>query len=169
MSVRFEDPFVTPRDERRPDRRLRGRLVAPVTIWTAGAGAERAGLTVSSLLVAEGDPPLILGIIDPLSDFHRAVEESGRFIVHVLANDEERAARLFAGAYPVDPFDELAFAEDEFGPFLPGHRPTVRCRFVASETVGFQAVLRGEIASVEPSEDPGDPLAWYRGSYRSLS
>ena len=51
-----EHPFHPPEGERDPVRRMRGRLAAPVTIITAGDDVGRSGLTVSSLMLAEGDP-----------------------------------------------------------------------------------------------------------------
>ena len=47
-------PFADPEPD--PVRRLRGRLGGAVTLWTAGDGATRAGLTVTSLMVAGGEP-----------------------------------------------------------------------------------------------------------------
>jgi hypothetical protein len=47
-----DTPFAVPPERRSPARRLRGRLVAPVTVWTAGHPPGGAGLTVSSVLVA---------------------------------------------------------------------------------------------------------------------
>ena len=55
-----QPPFAVPAGRRDPTRRLRGRLVAPVTIWTAGRPPGGAGLTVSSILVAEGQPARVL-------------------------------------------------------------------------------------------------------------
>ena len=47
------DPFAVPAAERSPMRRLRGRLPAAVTLWTAYGAADRpAGLTVSSKILA---------------------------------------------------------------------------------------------------------------------
>jgi hypothetical protein len=37
IRVGGQHPFATPPDRRSPARRLRGRLLAPVTVWTAGA------------------------------------------------------------------------------------------------------------------------------------
>ena len=174
VRLSFEDPFAAPASERRLDRRLRGRLVAPVTIWTAasaepGGRPERAGLTISSLLVAEGDPAAILAVVDPLSELHELAQSSGQLVVHVLGGGDEPLARLFAGAYPVDPFDEVAWAPDDFGPVLEGDRHVIRCRFSGSETSGFQALVRAEIVSAELSPAATEPLAWYHGSYRTLA
>src|SRR5690606_17297985 len=68
VTIHSEHPFVPPDDERDPLRRLRGRLPAPVTVWAAGEGRSRRGLTVSSLIVAAGDPARVLGLVDEESD-----------------------------------------------------------------------------------------------------
>jgi flavin reductase (DIM6/NTAB) family NADH-FMN oxidoreductase RutF len=164
-----DDPFATPLEERRLDRRFRGRLVAPVTVWTAGSGDRRAGLTVSSLLVAEGDPAEVLGLLDPLSDLFDLIVERGCFVVHVLEAAEQRAAGMFAGAYPVDPFEEVETVDGEFGPVLNGSRHTLRCRLGSSEEVGFQMLVRGRIEAIKIVTDTGQPLVRYRGRYRKLS
>ena len=41
--IHSSDPFATPEEERSPVRRLRGRLAAPVTLWTALETGNRAG------------------------------------------------------------------------------------------------------------------------------
>jgi hypothetical protein len=51
--IHSSDPFATPEQDKSPVRRLRGRLASAVTLWTAPGPA---GLTVSSMLVADGDP-----------------------------------------------------------------------------------------------------------------
>lgn len=166
----YEDPFATPQEARRIDRRLRGRLVAPVTVWTAtGVDGSPAGLTVSSLLVAEGDPALLHGLVDPLSGLLEAAGEQGGFLVHVLGAGDERLASVFAGAYPVDPFEEVEWRPTPDGPLLEGDRHVVACRYLRSEPSGFQALVHAEITSVLlPRAAERAPLAWYRGSYRRL-
>jgi flavin reductase (DIM6/NTAB) family NADH-FMN oxidoreductase RutF len=166
-----DDPFSTPLSQRRTDRQFRGRLVAPVTVWTAGSGRRRAGLTVSSLLVAEGDPAEVLGLLDPLSELFDVAVERGGFVVHVLDAGDQRLAGIFAGAYPVDPFEEVDTTDGEFGPVISGVRHRLRCRLLGSEEVGFQMLVRGRIEALElvDGAGAGAPLVRYRGRYRKLS
>src|ERR687896_539136 len=89
-------PFSVPAERRDPARRLRGRLVAPVTVWTAGQPPGGAGLTVSSILVAEGEPARLLGLIDPTSAFWEAAQETRAFVVHVLAVADRALAERFS-------------------------------------------------------------------------
>ncbi len=164
-----DDPFATPLEQRRLDRRFRGRLVAPVTVWTAGSGDRRAGLTISSLLLAEGDPAEVLGLLDPLSDLFDVIVECGSFVVHVLEASDQRLAGMFAGAYPVDPFEEVEAADGEFGPVIEGTRHTLGCRLLGSAEAGFQMLVRGRVEAPEVVADSGQPLVRYRGRYRKLS
>jgi 3-hydroxy-9,10-secoandrosta-1,3,5(10)-triene-9,17-dione monooxygenase reductase component len=164
-----DDPLATPAEERRLDRRFRGRLVAPVTIWTAGSQDRRAGLTVSSLLVAEGDPAEVLGLLDPLSELFDRLVERGSFVVHVLEAADQRLAGMFAGAYPVDPMEEVDPVDGEYGPVISGLRHTIGCRLRGSEELGFQMLVRGRVESLEIVADSGQPLVRYRGRYRKLS
>jgi len=95
-----EDPYEVPPRERDLSRRLRGRLAAPVTVWTSTSSEGRpVGITVSSVLVGEGEPPVVLGLIGTLTDFWDAVQDSRHFVVHVLAEDQRRMADEFAGRY----------------------------------------------------------------------
>lgn len=168
-AISSDDPFATPLEDRRLDRRFRGRLVAPVTVWTAGSGERRAGLTVSSLLLAEGDPAEVVGLLDPLSDLFGTIVERGTFVVHVLEAGEHRLAGVFAGALPVDPFDEVEIVDDEFGPVIRGARHSLRCRLGGSQELGFQMLVQGVVEEFDIVADGGQPLVRYRGRYRTLS
>src|SRR5262249_30255481 len=65
VTISPSDPFATPDHLRSPVRRLRGRLPAAVTLWTAPGPA---GLAVSSTLVVDGEPGRLLGVLDEESD-----------------------------------------------------------------------------------------------------
>jgi flavin reductase (DIM6/NTAB) family NADH-FMN oxidoreductase RutF len=84
-----------------------------VTVWTAASLDRRAGLTVSSLLVAEGEPAEVLGLIDPLSELFDVLVERGAFVVHVLDHSDRRLAGMFAGEYPLDAIEEVDLVQSE--------------------------------------------------------
>src|SRR5919204_4107648 len=100
MRIGGQHPFPPPPGRRSRPRRLRGRLLAPVTVWTAGTPAAGAGLTVSSVLVADGEPARLLGLIDPTSALWEAAQEAGAFVVHVLAAGDRALAERFAEIRP---------------------------------------------------------------------
>jgi flavin reductase (DIM6/NTAB) family NADH-FMN oxidoreductase RutF len=164
-----QHPFATPPERRRPARRLRGRLVAPVTVWTAGEPAGGAGLTVSSVLVADGEPARLLGLIDPASAFWEAMRRTRAFMVHVLGEGDRALAERFAEVRPPirGMFDGLDVAASPWGPVLGGSRPRAGCRLSGSMPVGYDELVEGMIEEVE-LRDREDPLVWLRGSYWSV-
>jgi flavin reductase (DIM6/NTAB) family NADH-FMN oxidoreductase RutF len=164
-----EDPFAAPTADRRLDRRLRGRLVAPVTVWTAGEAARRTGLTVSSVIVVPGEPAQIAGAIDPLSELRDVIEASRRFTVHVLGDDDRRLAGMFAGTIPLRPFEGLDVTDTEHGPRIAGDRTIVACSFEAAQRVGHFDLVRATVDRIDLGTDPARPVAFYRGRYRRLA
>jgi 3-hydroxy-9,10-secoandrosta-1,3,5(10)-triene-9,17-dione monooxygenase reductase component len=169
FELRFEDPFATPPEWRDPARRLRGRLASPVTVWTAGAGAHRAGLTVSSLVVVEGEPAVVVGVISPASELWDAMEGSGTFMVHLLGEGDRHLADRFSGARPGlgGPFGDIEVEETPYGPALATVASRVSCRLLGASPVGYQQLVQGEMADVTLA-GPTRPLVWFRGGYRRL-
>ena len=169
IRVGSRPPFAVPPERRSPARRLRGRLVAPVTVWTAGHLPGGAGLTVSSVLVAEGEPARVLGLIDPTSAFFEAAHETRAFVVHVLAAGDQALAERFSEVRPPirGPFERLEVAESPWGPVLGGSRPRAACRLAGSMPVGYAELVEGVIEQLELPDLEG-PLAYLHGRYRSV-
>ena len=169
IRIQMQPPFAVPPERRSPARRLRGRLVAPVTVWTAGQPPGGAGLTVSSVLIAEGQPARLLGLIDPTSAFWEAMQEARAFVVHVLAVGDRALAERFSEIRPPiqGPFDGLQVAESPWGPILGGSRPRAACRLAGSVPVGYAELVEGVIEQLE-LPDLEDPLAYQHGRYRSV-
>jgi len=86
----------------------------------------------------------------------------------VLETADQRLAGMFAGAYPVDPFDEVDTVDAELGPVISGTRHTLGCRLRGSEEVGFQVLVRGRVEALRIEPEAGQPLVRYRGRYPKL-
>jgi 3-hydroxy-9,10-secoandrosta-1,3,5(10)-triene-9,17-dione monooxygenase reductase component len=169
MHVGGQHPFATPPDRRSPARRLRGRLLAPVTVWTAGALPGGGGLTVSSVLVAEGEPARLLGLIDPTSALWEAAREAGAFVVHVLAAGDRALAERFAEVRPPlrGAFAGLEVTGSPWGPLLGGRRSWAACRLAGSTPTGYAELVEGAIERLE-LDDGEEPLGWLHGRYVSV-
>jgi 3-hydroxy-9,10-secoandrosta-1,3,5(10)-triene-9,17-dione monooxygenase reductase component len=162
--IHSNDPFATPEDDRSPVRRLRGRLAAPVTLWTApGPG----GLTVSSMLVADGDPGRVLGLIDEESELWAAIEKSGRFAVALLGPSDRQLADRFAGLMPAPGglFATGEWTPTDYGP-VPAHLGAwAGCRLVSSRGCGWALLVEGVLETISLAAAQ-EPLIHYRGRYR---
>jgi 3-hydroxy-9,10-secoandrosta-1,3,5(10)-triene-9,17-dione monooxygenase reductase component len=166
--IHYEDPFATPAELRIPARRFRGRLAAPVTIWTAGDPGVPTGLTVSSILVAEGSPPLLLGLISPTSDLWEAIRSTGKFVVHVLGEGNETLAERFAGVRPSPggPFAGLRTEASDWGPALLDFPDRAMCSLQEAAEIGFHVMVRSAVDEFTMT-DFDEPLVYFRGRYRS--
>ena len=166
MTIHHTDPFATPEGERSPLCRLRGRLVAPVTLWTSPGPA---GLTVSSTLVADGEPGRLLGLVDDESELWSAVEATGRFAVVPLGRAHRQLADRFAGLLPAPGglFATGDWRDVGYGP-LPADAGTwAGCRLVAARPLGWSLLVEATIERIELG-GPDEPLVHYRGRYSEL-
>src|SRR3954449_13540834 len=164
--IHHSDPFATPEADRSPVRRLRGRLAAPVTLWTAPGPA---GLTVSSTVIADSDPARVLGIVDEESDFWAAAEEAGRFSVTPLTPSDRQLADRFAGLMPAPGglFAGGEWTETEYGP-VPAHADTwAGCRLDGARPCGWALLVEAVVETVRAGPSAA-PLIYYRGRYRDL-
>jgi flavin reductase (DIM6/NTAB) family NADH-FMN oxidoreductase RutF len=168
--IHSEHPFRPGPDERDPARRFRGRLAAGVTIVTSGSASERKGLTVSSLLVIEGDPALVHLVVGPTTDLWATAAETERFIIHVCRHDDIRLADVFAGLAPAPGgmFTNVSTEQTAWGPVLSDLPDRAYCSFRSAEEAGWSGLMVGSIDQVEIS-DLTDPMVHYRSVYRRLA
>jgi len=164
VTIHTTHPFADPEPD--PGRRFRGRLGATVTLWTAGAGADRAGLTLTSVLVALGEPARVLGLVDPESDLALAVEETGRAVVQLLSWADRDLADGFAGTAPAPGgvFRQASFVQSEWGPRLERATTWAGVRLEGVAEAGWSRLLTCTVEHVEVGDDT-DPLLHRRGRY----
>ena len=164
MTIHSEHPFLDP--EADPVRRLRGRLGGRVTLWTSGA-EPRAGLTVSSLMVAGGEPGRVLALLDPDSDLREVLEETRRAVVHLLEWEHRDLAEAFAGQLPAPggPFRMGEWEPTGHGPRLLSAASWATVELESTETVGWSDLVVARIVDVVLGDDE-QPLDHRRGRYR---
>lgn len=166
MTIHSEHPFTggTPSDE---VRRLRARLGGVVTLWTTGEGATRAGLTVSSVMVARGDEGRVLALVDPLSDFAEEFTRTGRAVVQLLRWTHRDVAEVFAGLAPAPggPFRVEPFEQRSHGPRMLAAGTWAAVELEAATGVGWSTLVTTRIVELHV-DDETDPLVHRRGRYR---
>lgn len=175
MTIHATHPFADPDPD--PGRRLRGRLGGAVSLWTAGTDEGRAGLTVSSLLVALGPQTRLLGLLDPDADLTAVLRETGRAVVQLLAWRDRELAEVFAGASPAPggPFRQGAWIATDHGPRLASAQTWALVRLESEREVGWSTevsvVVDQLVVGAEDEQEDGDqgaPLEHRRGRYRRV-
>ena len=164
MTIHDTHPFADPSPD--PVRRFRGRLGGAVALVTTGSSTDRAGLTVSSLLVANGAPARVLMLLDPDSDLAERLEESQRAVVQLLSWQHRDLAEAFAGTAPAPggPWRLETFVDTEWGPRLGSVSTWAGVRVESAVEVGWSLLLTCVVEQVEVGADD-EPLVHRRGRY----
>ncbi len=162
-------PFLTPEEDRDPVRRFRGRLAAPVTVITAGDATDRSGMTVSSIMVSEGEPGKVHFLAAPIADLCDAIDRTGRFVVHILESDHRAISEIFSERRPSPGgmFSGVAFEDGEWGPVLTDVASRAYCSGAARVEQGYSLLYSADIDRVD-AETLDDPLVYFRGHYRQI-
>ncbi len=168
MTIHSGHPFADAAPD--PARRLRGRVAGAVTLWTAGDGTDRAGLTVSSLMVALGPESSVLALLDPDSELLEVLRSTGRGVVQVLSWADRQLAEAFAGTAPAPggPFRQAEFVATDAGPRLASARTWAEVRLAGEREVGWSVEVQAVVEGVTIGEDD-DPLLHRRGRFHRMS
>ena len=163
MTIHAGHPFPTPDD---PVRRLRGRLGGAVSLWTAGDDVGRAGLTVTSWLVAGGEPGRVLALLDPDADLTELLLGTGRGVVQLLSWSDRDLADAFAGIAPAPggPWRMASWDRTTHGPRLATAAAWALVSVETEVEVGWSRLVTCTLDEVVVGEDP-EPLVHRRGRY----
>jgi len=171
VTIHAEHPFLDPEESRDPVRRLRGRVGAGVSLWTAAEADGRAGLTVSSYAVATGDPGHVIALIDAESALYERLLSTRTAVVHLLHWRDRDLADAFAGTAPAPggAFRMGEWTDSTWGPLLTGVGTWAGVRLAAEPTtVGWTQLVDTVVEHVVLGEEEA-PLVHRRGRYQRPS
>lgn len=144
-------------------------------MWTTGARDEprsRAGLPVSSLLIAAGEPAHIAALLDPDSDLVERLEQSRVAVVQLLQWQHRELADAFAGIGPAPggAFRLGQWTDSRWGPVLAGVSAWAGVRLVTGQPrpVGWSVLVDTVVEHVEIAEESA-PMVHRRGRYQRLT
>jgi flavin reductase (DIM6/NTAB) family NADH-FMN oxidoreductase RutF len=165
VTIHQGHPFADPDPD--PARRLRGRVGGTVSLWTSGAGASRAGLTVTSYMVGAGEPTRILALLDPDADLTATLLATGRAVVQLLAWEDRDLAEMFAGTAPAPGgiFGHAAFEQVAWGPRLSSATTWAGVSVESDQALGWSLLLTTVVEELVVGADEEEPLRHRRGRY----
>ena len=171
VSIHSEHPFLPPEGERNPIRRFRGRMVLPVSVWTAVRGGRKAGWTVSSMIVADGEPAEVLGLLDEDATLADLLADGEAVAISLLGGGHRGLADAFAELAPAPggPFTLGRWTDTAWGPVLADAPGWLGARLSdTTSRAGWNLLLRAEIEHAEVAADADEVLGHLRGRYRTL-
>lgn len=164
MTIHDTHPFADADPD--PVRRFRGRLGGAVSLVTAGDSSARAGLTVSSLMVANGEPARVVMLVDPDSDLADQLQRTGRAVVQLLSWTHRDLAEAFAGTAPAPggPWRTGDFEETSWGPRLSSAPTWAGVRVETATAVGWSDLVTCVVERLEVGDNL-EPLISRRGRW----
>jgi len=146
-----------------------GRLASGVTIVTTiDEAGNPVGLTVTAFTSVSLKPPLILVCIDKAANTHAWFSPKSRFVVNLLAENQDRISSLFASKSVQDRFAGIAFKPNKHRiPVIDGCLATLECEVENLHEGGDHTIFVGAVLDATARE--GKPLLYYGGSYGRLA
>lgn len=148
-------------------RQLLGRFATGVAVLTARrADGRDIGMTANSLGSVSLVPPLVSVSVDRETDLHAVLETAPRWVLNILAEDQEELSRRFAVRGP-ERFEGIGHRRTAAGlAVLDGIVAHLECERWAAYPGGDHTIFVGRVTGGDPGE--GAPLLYFRGGYAGL-
>lgn len=131
-----------------------------------------SGWTVSSYLLAAGDPWRVVGVVNDDEDFTEVLAHTGRGTVALLDQQHRQLAEMFAGQHPAPggPFAHATFEPSPWGPVLANAPARLAFEVESMAPLGWLTQVTGRVVHVEIVEGHDDAgLHHYRGQFGGLA
>ena len=140
-----------------------------MSLWTAGEGRARVGLTVSSYLVSPGEPAAVLALLDPDSELVEHLRETRSAVVQLLEWRHRDLADAFAGVAPAPggAFRLGEWDQTTWGPRLVSAAAWAGVRLAQEEPrmVGWSLLVEATVEHIDVGAEE-QPLVHRRGRYQ---
>lgn len=147
-------------------RKVMGSFASGVTVVTAMHNNTPYGMTVSSFCSVSLDPQLLLVCITKTLPTHHAIVSSGVFGVSILAANQAHISQQFASRI-ADKFEGVDVTTSPQGVPLIAHTcAAIECTVEHEYAGGDHTIFVGRITHALVNDY--EPLAYFRGSYKSL-
>lgn len=128
---------------------------------------QSVGMTINSLTSVSLNPPLVLVCLGSESPRSRAIIDSGRFSISILAHEQRGLSAHFAQPGEGITPDEGWRTGQNGAPIIEGAAASIECTVETIHASGDHQIVIGHVTHVE--NDPGrEPLLYFRGGYRLL-
>ncbi len=146
-------------------------LAGGVVVVTTSDGQGRPrGMTATAVCSVSIRPPLVMACVHHEAATHRAIHDSGAFVLNLLPEHSEALARRFASSRP-GKFGGLRTTPGETGaPILADAMAHCDCTVERAVDAGDHTIYIGRVVGVAYREDEDcPPLLYFRGGYRSIA
>tara|TARA_B100000315_G_scaffold151835_1_gene140637 strand:- start:5625 stop:6134 length:510 start_codon:yes stop_codon:yes gene_type:complete len=148
-------------------------LAAAVNVITVAHNGDQDGLTATAACSVSAEPPQLLICVNRDSGGHDLIQESGKFVLNVLARDQEDVAMRFAGMDGADRAERFGlgnWSELVTGtPALDGALVNFDCEVAEQISAGTHSIFIGHIVGSRTGDNDGAPLLFGDGQFTGLA
>ena len=157
------EPAVNSTLHPREFRTALGHFATGVTVVTTEHDGKPFGATISAVSALSAEPPMVLVCLNQNHETHAAIQESGRFTINILGEQQGELARIFATPN-ADKFGSAAWAATPHGPQLSEAIAHLSCGVLETHEGGTHRIFIGSVLEATTAAGRG-PLSYFRGQF----
>lgn len=146
-------------------RNAMGKFATGVTVITTLLEGEAHGMTANAFMSVSLNPKLVLISIGEKAKMLDKINESGKFAVNILSDDQKELSMHFAGQMKEE--REIEFDWVNELPVIKNALANIVCKVHSKQIAGDHTLFIGEVTDIVTSE--GAPLAFYEGKYSEVN
>ena len=143
------------------------RLIATVTIITAGDAAARTGMVATAVMSVSADPPSLAVGINREAGAWQLIKDTGRFSVNLLATHHAPLVHPFSGQLQGEERFTLGEWQTHASqtPYLADAVVSLFCRVDGALDYGTHTLFVGAVDDIRLNATLNEPLLWRNGSF----
>ena len=145
-------------------RNAMGKFATGVTVITTEQNGEAHGMTANAFMSVSLNPKLVLISIDQRAKMLDKINESGKFAVNILAENQKEVSMQFAGQLKEKNEVEFDYMSDI--PVVKDALVNIVCKVYSKQVAGDHTLFLGEVIDIVLRE--GAPLGFHEGKYSRI-
>jgi flavin reductase (DIM6/NTAB) family NADH-FMN oxidoreductase RutF len=147
-------------------RNAMGKFATGVTIITTELDGEVHGMTANAFMSVSLNPRLVIISIGEKAKMLNKINESGKFAVNILGEDQKKVSMQFAGQIKEEQV-EIEFETLGELPVIKNSLANISCKIHSQQVSGDHTLFIGEVTDIVLRE--GTPLTCFEGKYGQLT
>lgn len=145
-------------------REAMGKFATGITVVTTNTHDETVGMTVNAFMSISLDPKLIAISIDKKASMYNILQETKKFGISVLSEDQKDLSMIFARQKEEN--KEINYDYVDGLPVLKDSLVTLACEVQSSVVAGDHRIFIAEVSNINQKD--GEPILYFGGQYRQI-
>jgi len=141
-----------------------GKFVTGITVVTTKDDKDIHGMTVNAFMSISLDPKLIAISIDENASMYTKLQETKRFGISILKEEQKEISMIFAKQMERD--REIQYTFQDGVPVIEDTLATISCSVKDMVKAGDHMIFIGEVTDLTVND--GEPILYFDGDYRNI-